>query len=94
MPLYRCSICGENFPGAMLGESLPIGFHTTRFVDAAGPEEAEMLALDLLRSEEFFNIPPESRSEDAKVFFEEIVEVAPNTERVPNSGFSFFVMGT
>lgn len=93
MPLYRCSICGENFPGDMLGESSPIGFYTTRFVNADSPEQAEMLALDLLRGEEFFNIPAEKRSEDAKVFFEEIAEVAPDTERVPNSGFSFFVMG-
>lgn len=94
MPLYRCSICGENFPGVMLGESSPIGFYTTRFVEAANQGEAEMLALDLLRGEEFFNTPPGSRSEDAKVFFDEIVEVAPDTERVPNGGFSFFVMGT
>ena len=50
--------------------------------------------MELLRGEEVFNIPPEARTEDARVFFEEIVEAAPDTERVPNGGFSFFVMGT
>jgi hypothetical protein len=94
MPLYRCSICGENFPGAMLGESSPIGFYTTRFVEASNPDEAEMLALGLLRDEEIFNVPPESRSEDARVFFEEILEVPMNADRVTGSGFTFFVMGT
>ncbi|WP_153191029.1 hypothetical protein [Stenotrophomonas sp. MYb238] len=94
MPLYRCSICGENFPGDMLGEASPIGFYTTRFVVADSPGQAEMLALDALRREDFFNIPAEKRSEDAKVFFEEIAEIAPDTERTPNTGFTFFVMGT
>lgn len=94
MPLYRCSICGENFPGALLGESKPIGFYTTRFVEASTADEAEMLALDSLRGDEIFNIPIEARTEDARVFFEKIVVVAPDTERAPNSGFSFFVMGT
>jgi hypothetical protein len=78
----------------MLGESSPVGFYTTRFVEAIDPEEAEMLALDLLRGEDLFNIPAESRTEDAKVLFKEIAEVASDTERVPNSGFTFFVMGT
>jgi hypothetical protein len=94
MPLFRCSIRGENFPGTLLGEASPIGFHTTRFVEAPSPDEAEMLALGMLRGEDVFNIPPELRSDDAKVFFDEIVEVAPDSERVPNSGFSFFAMGT
>lgn len=94
MPRYRCLIRGENFPGDLLGEASPIGFHTTRFVDADGPEQAEMLALDALRGEDFFNVPSEKRSKNAKVFFEEITEVAPDTERAPDSGFSFFVMGT
>jgi hypothetical protein len=92
MPLFRCSIRGENFPGVLLGHASPIGFHATRFVDAPNSDEAEMLALGLLRGEDFFNISPEHRAGDAKVFFDEIVEVAPDAERVPNRGFSFFVM--
>ena len=94
MPIFRCSIRGENFPGGLLGEASPIGFHTTRFVDASSPDEAEMLALGMLRGEDVFSISPELRSDDAKVFFAEIVEVAPDSERLPNSSFSFFVMGT
>ena len=94
MPRFRCSIVGENFPGALLGESRPVGFYTTRFVEASSASEAETLALDTLRGEDVFNISPELRTENAKVFFEEIVELSPDAEQLPNSGFSFFVMGT
>lgn len=94
MPFFRCSIRGENFPGFLLGGSSPVGFYATRFVDADSAEDAEMLALDVLRGEEVFRFPPEQRTEDAKVFFEEIVEVAADTSRAPNGGFTFFVMGT
>ena len=94
MPLYRCSIWGENFPGVLLGGSEPIGFYATRFVEAPTASEAELLALVMLRGEEIFNVPAESRTEGARVFFEKVVEVAPDAERQSNSGFSFFVMGT
>jgi hypothetical protein len=94
MALFRCSICGENFPGSLLGEALPIGFYTTRYVEAESPSEAEVMALDALRTEEIFKIPAEARTENARVYFEEIEEVPLDTERKPNSGFSFFVMGT
>ena len=94
MPLYRCSICGENFPGALLGKHSPIGFYATRFVEAATPGEAEAQVLDLLRNEDVLNIPAELRNEDARIFFEEIAEVSADSERVPNSGFTFFVMGS
>ncbi|WP_296252267.1 hypothetical protein [uncultured Stenotrophomonas sp.] len=94
MPLYRCLICGENFPGALLGKRSPVGFYATRFVEAASRDDAEALALDQLRNEDELNIPAELRSEDARVFFEEITEINADSERLPNSGFTFFVMGS
>jgi hypothetical protein len=94
MALFRCFILGENFPGALLGKAEPVGFYTTRFVEASSESEAETLALDALRSEDAFNLPADVRSEDAKVYFESIEEVPGDTDRVPGSGFTFFVMGT
>ena len=94
MPLYRCLICGENFPGALVGKRSPIGFYATRFIEATSRDEAESLALDQLRNEDALDVPAELRSQDARVFFEEIVEVSTDTERVPNAGFTFFVMGS
>ena len=94
MPLYRCSICGEDFPGALVGKRSPIGFYATRFVEAANRDTAEAQVLDSLRNEAALQIPAELRNEDARVFFEEIAEVSADSERVPNSGFTFFVMGS
>ncbi len=95
MPWYKCSICGENFPGALVGESRPVGFYVTRFVEASSHEEAEMQALARLKNEQRLSLPSETeRPKNAKVLFENI-EVVEHAE-VPNrdSGFTFFVMGT
>jgi hypothetical protein len=94
MALFRCDILGENFPGLIIGESRPVGFYTTRFVEADSTDEAEAKALEILKDDEAFNISPTARSTDAKVYFENIVEVPADTERIPNRGFTFFVMGT
>ena len=94
MALYRCSILGENFPGVIIGESHPIGFYTTRYVEASSVSEAEELALVVLKADTSLVVAPEERSESAKVYFENIEEVPSSTERVPNCGFAFFVMGT
>ena len=94
MPLYRCLILGENFPGVLLGEAEPIGFYTTRFVEAADAEEAQGLALEALRTDEALSVAPEARTKDARIHFEQIEQVPAETERVPNAGFTFFVMGS
>jgi len=95
MPIFQCSIRGENFPGSLAGESELIGFYTTRFVEAASPSEAELAALALLRSEPAFElVRPEDRMEDAQVYFEQIEEVPTELGRGPGKGFTFFPMGT
>ena len=96
MPWYRCFIKGENFPGAIIGESTPIGFFTTRFVEASSVEEAEAKALTNLKNEQTFSsLPPGfDRPVNAKVLFENIEEVERSVVDETNLGFSFFVMGT
>ena len=95
MPVFRCFIRGENFPGSLLGQAEPIGFFATRFVEAESPAEAELAALALLRQDPTFNaVGPEDRMEDAKVYFEEIDEEPADSECGPGKGLSFFPMGT
>ncbi len=94
MPLFRCFIRGDNFPGKLIGRKQPAGFYTTRFVDAASAEEAEMLVVELLRNDPDLDVAPKHRTQDAKVYFESIDEVPVDTERKPNKGFTFFPMGT
>jgi hypothetical protein len=86
---------GENFPGRLIGSRKPIGFYVTRFVEAQSVEDAESLALQALQRERSLRVPPvvRKRFADARVYFEEIVEVEPRWKR-PKKGFSFFEMGT
>jgi hypothetical protein len=95
MSWYKCFIAGENFPGAIIGESKPIGFYTTRYVEANNPEEAETRALTNLKNEQNLLPPPGvDRPNNAKVYFENIEEVERSEVNETNLGFSFFVMGT
>jgi hypothetical protein len=94
MPLFRCFIRGDNFPGKLIGKRDPVGFYTTRFVEAASPEEAESLVVEWLRDDPDLAVAPKYRAEDAQVFFEKIDEVPDDTEQKPNNGFTFFSMGT
>lgn len=65
MPLFRCFIRGENFPGKLIGERKPIGFYTTCYVEAQSSEQAEMLAVDLLRNDKDLALSPKYRTQDA-----------------------------
>jgi hypothetical protein len=94
MPLFRCSICGENFPGKLLGQDDLIGFYTTRYVEADTSEQAEHLALELLRNDPSLQLSPEHRTKNAKVYFEKIVEIPATEQHESNAGFVFFTMGT
>ena len=92
MPLFRCSIRGENFPGELIGLTTAVGFNATRFVDAESVEEAEGIAVAALRQDAALTVASEPRVKNAKVYFERVDEVPPDTERVPNEGFAFFSM--
>src|SRR3546814_8747667 len=80
MPLFRCIICGENFPGTLLGQEELVGFYTTRFVEADSPEQAEIMAIELLRNDPSLDVSSEHRTQSAKVFFEDIDEVPRSEE--------------
>ena len=95
MPLFRCMIRGENFPGQLIGQKGLVGFYTTRFVEADNAEEAELAGLEVLRTDPDLEIRSEKLRQQeplAKVYFEEIVEVAEDTDRVPNEGATWFGM--
>lgn len=95
MPWFRCFIEGQNFPGSLIDEKGPIGFYTTRFVEAESAIEAEKTALMALKSEEALQLPTgEGRPVNAKIFFEEIEQVDVADVPKTKPGFTFFVMGT
>lgn len=93
MTWFRCRIRGENFPGALVGETHPIGFYTTRYVEAATSDAAEMKALSLLKQHQSLHVPEGvDRPKDAKVYFDEIVEVRADEVSDVDMGLSFFAM--
>jgi len=94
MPLFRCFIRGDNFPGELAGQTKPVGFFTTRLIEAASPADAESLAVEMLREDEDLKVAAKYRTPDAKIYFEKIEEMPPDTESVPNKGFTFFTQGT
>lgn len=57
MPTYKCFVRGENFPGVLIGEDEPIGFYTTRFVQAPSPAAAELACVDALRAAPKLQLP-------------------------------------
>ena len=90
MPWFRCSIEGENFPGVLIRRKGLVGFYTTRWVEAADAEQAELAALDLLRTEPTFQLKTPPEGVEAKVYFDEIVEV--DGPGGPNAGATWFEM--
>ncbi len=95
MGLFRCFVRGENFPGQVIGQKGLYGFYTTRFVEADNCDEAELAALEILRSEPGLQISSEElkkKEPQAKVYFEEINEVDASTDQLPNKGATWFEM--
>ena len=92
MPWFKCSIAGENFPGALIGETNLIGFFTTRFVEANSSDEAESLALGMLKTDSSLALPALAEKPiGARVYFESIDQV-PSDMVGANTGFTFFPM--
>jgi len=96
MNLYRCFIEGENFPLKIEGIDGLVGFYTTRFVRAESPQQAELMALDLLRADPTLDVDPSRRNASTRVFFESIeeIDVVPDGVSSAGTGYTFFPMGT
>src|SRR5687767_16037763 len=93
--LFRCFVQGENFPGEMLSLPYSIGFYTTRYIAATDAEAAEMAVLSLLREDPSLQLPHGlEKPKDARVYFERIEEVPNDTPPIPNSGFTFYQIGS
>ena len=94
MKLFRCFAHGVNFPLDFDGEPALMGFYTTRFVRADNAEQAELLALELLRADPKLDVPPDRRTKETRVYFDEIEEINAIPEDIPESGtgYAFYNM--
>jgi hypothetical protein len=72
------------------GKPTRVGFYTTRFVEANNGDGAEVLAVDLIRSDSWLRkAVSNDRSDPPMIFAEEIEEVDVPEDAL---GFSFFPM--
>ena len=89
MPWFRCLIRGENF---VTSDDEAMGFYTTRWIRSEDAESAELDCLERLKNEEELRQTfPLDLSPAAKVYFEEVEELAENPNKV-GGGFTFFGM--
>jgi hypothetical protein len=89
MAYFRVLLNGENFWLHMEGRPRCMGFFTTRFVEARTPDEAELAAVDLLRSEGKLK-PLNDPSDSPRVFASEIEAIEEADVPPVARGFTFF----
>jgi hypothetical protein len=93
MALFRVFLRGTNFLLEVDGKSTLLGFYATRFVEAANREGAELLAIDLIRNDDWLQKSVSNdRSDPPMLFADEIEEIDKGGVNEMPSGFSFFPM--
>jgi hypothetical protein len=91
MAWFRCLIRGENFPGVLVDRDYAMGFYIIRLVESANAHEAELAAVESLRSESKLALPDgHAPSPQSRVYVEEMEEVDPVDHR--QSGFIWYQM--
>jgi putative aminopeptidase FrvX len=90
VPWFRCFVEGENFPGRLIGKRKPVGFFTTRYVEASDPADAETKVVEVLRQDPKLAIKIGVNPTDAIVFVTEIEKV--KSPGKPNAGFTWYPM--
>ena len=91
---YRVLLRGENFLLSLDGQPTRLGFYTVRFVRADTVEEAELLAVDLIRKDQGLRGVLNQRPDPPMIFAEEIDHVCASSARKQIKGFTFFPMKT
>jgi hypothetical protein len=90
---YRVLINGENFHLTTSGDRRKMGFFTTRYVEAVDPEEAERLALELIKSDpNLLGIMMYGGDDTPALCAEEIEEVSDGAFE-PSAGYAFYSEG-
>lgn len=89
MPHYRVYLNGVNFWLQVDGKRQRMGFYTTRFVEAANLDDAELAAVDELRAEGKLK-PLNDRGDPARVLVDRIDEVSIADVPAVRPGLAFF----
>lgn len=89
---YKVMLNGRNFRIPLEGTVQRVGFYTTRFVEASDPEQAELLAVALVKNDKELRAAVRNERDDPPtIHLEEVVEVADfEGVQVPGAGYSFY----
>jgi hypothetical protein len=93
---FKALVYGRNFRLAFVKRRREVvrltGFYAVRRVRAAGPHEAELAVMDLLRHDPALRAELRNKPNDPPLMFlEDLVQVSSfGSERVPGSGFVYF----
>jgi len=93
MAKYRVVLNGQNFHLSAEGGVAPHGFYTTRYVEAATPEQAEQLAMGLVRGDpELTASVVNSRDDPPRILVDELAELESfDGVEVPGGGYTFYL---
>ena len=84
MKKFRVFVRGENFFWESEGAVKRFGFYTTRFVEAADENEAELRAVDTLRQDEKLRGNVLNDKSDLPMLFVEEIEEIPSFDDIEN----------
>jgi len=92
MKKYKVLLSGENFELNFEGKIDNFGFYTTRVVKANSEEEAELKAVELIKTDNnLLNMLIKKSEYEPKIFLEEMCE-ASWWQRTGGAGYTFFSM--
>ncbi|MEW6127167.1 MAG: hypothetical protein AB1757_09020 [Acidobacteriota bacterium] len=92
MQKFRVLINGENFLIEVEDKLQKMGFFVTRIIEAASMEEAEILAIDLLKQDARLKAIVRNQSDDPPMLYiEEKEEIqSGDLNNINNTGFSWY----
>src|SRR5688572_14762202 len=92
MNKYKVFINGRNFWMEANGQSKLMGFYTTRFVEADTPENAENLAVDLVRTDAELRKAITNEKSNPPMIYAKDIELLQTSEgvRLPGAGYTFY----
>ena len=93
MKKYQVLLEGKNFLIEYEGKLQKHGFYTTRYIEAENPEEAELKAVEAIKSDKkLIESVKNYRADAPMIYLEEISELETfENVKPPGSGYSFYI---
>ncbi len=88
---YNVMLEGRNFLLDIDSSVKKYGFFTTRYVEAENPEQAEMIAVQLIREDQKLKTATKNEGSKPMIYLYSITELESfEGVRLPGTGYTFF----